>query len=513
MIINVLTSNKKFSIKFFILIALASVALNFLIVMIHHAPINVDGILYLEVAKIYLQSGLRDAMLLYPWPFYSILIAYVHHFTSSSLFFSAFILNTSFITLAVLGYLFILNELEASKAVVYWGVATILSYSQFNLLRADIIRDAGYWAFLLLGIWQLLRFVKQPRLINAIFWGILMLIASLFRIEGAILFCITPLLLLFQERHSWKNILLQLCQTYIVFIIIIITVLAWLLVHGSQHVGQLGRIKELLVNISFLWLHLKQNFVFTSTLIGNHFPTTSLNEHSDIFLLSGLSGLFIYYFLRTFTILYVLLAGYGLYKSSKNINHTHKLLLGFTVFNFIIPLLFYAQDYIVTSRYLISGCLLLLIWVPFGLKALYCEMKDAPNPSLYRWIFKIVLLAWILFAISGIVHFGTSKVYIREAGEWLQQNIDSNKKIYSNSREVLFYADRSTKNWHNDDYLGNMILTPLKTMTWKSYDYLAIRENHNDEEVKRLINQLAMKPIKTFSNKRNDRVIIFYVTH
>lgn len=47
--------------------------------------INSDGILYMNMADAYLKGGLAETVKMFNWPFFSILVAYIHQFTSLSL--------------------------------------------------------------------------------------------------------------------------------------------------------------------------------------------------------------------------------------------------------------------------------------------------------------------------------------------------------------------------------------------------------------------------------------------
>ena len=55
--------------------------------------INRDGILYLQTAELFMSEGLYATQGLLNWPFFSILISWVHQLTSLSLETAGFVLN------------------------------------------------------------------------------------------------------------------------------------------------------------------------------------------------------------------------------------------------------------------------------------------------------------------------------------------------------------------------------------------------------------------------------------
>src|SRR5207245_1741547 len=140
-------------------------------------------------AQTYTQSGLSSAMNLCgqsQWPFYSVLIAYFTQLTHFSYVLSAYLLNGFFSLLSVCMFLIIIKELGGTKRVLFLAALIILLSHEFNNIRQYIIRDHGFWAFYLVSLFGLLRYVNYPTWLNGFIFSFSLLIATLFRIEGLV---------------------------------------------------------------------------------------------------------------------------------------------------------------------------------------------------------------------------------------------------------------------------------------------------------------------------------------
>jgi hypothetical protein len=59
-----------------------------------------------------------------------------------------------------------------------------------------------------------------------------------------------------------------------------------------------------------------------------------------------------------------------------------------------------------------------------------------------------------------------------------------------------------------------MNLQTIANQRWKQYDFVAIRFNKIDiEKNASLINEMKLKPVQVFSNKRGDQVSIYQIPH
>ena len=89
--------------------------------------INVDSILYLDSAKAILQWQWQEAYKIYPWPFYSALIALVSKTTGLQVFNAAKILNIIFFTATTFSLAKIIEKIENYFSIIVILVILIVS--------------------------------------------------------------------------------------------------------------------------------------------------------------------------------------------------------------------------------------------------------------------------------------------------------------------------------------------------------------------------------------------------
>jgi len=476
-------------------------------------PVNYDGILYLASASAYLKSGITAAMQLYSWPFYSIVIAWLSKLTTLSLLYSAYLLNNIFFIIIATTFITLLKEFGASTRIQIIGAAVILIYPQLNDYRDFVVRDFGYWALFLVAFWQLLRFAKTKHWLNAMAWNIFILLAILFRIEGIILLLFAPLVLLFLPAQSWGTRIKLFLQAYSVFILGFVGLTIYS-IKDITIIKHLGRIPEAMQQIQDGWQFILNNFHNKVTLAGNTILGPMATNQAPAFLLWGLTGIFIVSAISTITPLYILLAGYAMLSGLFKINKTEKCVLYyFTTLNLLIPAAFFAQHFFLSGRYLLAFCLLLALWAPFALEQLYVNWQTRSATLLgQRWVFPLIVLVLFAMASGGVIRYGHSKAYITQAGQWLANNTPANIKLYSNNKQVLFYANRTPIDFTVDWLVKYDDSKPLQTVlgkTWQGYDYMALRITHKSLADEAHILKIMGQPVQRFRNKRGDEVLIF----
>src|SRR3990167_5504922 len=198
----------------------------------NQAIVNSDAICYLLGAKEIGESGVHAAMRLCgqsSWPFYPALIYILTKFSFLSATTSAYLLNAIFTLMTVLSFITIVKMLGGSQRVLWLAAFVILCAHQFNSVRQYIVRDHGFWAFYLLSLIFMLRFLRDQRIGNAWGFSLSLIAATLFRIEGAVFLVLLPLLALFMTT-SWRSRLLAFAKLNSVTISALFAVSLWVLI-------------------------------------------------------------------------------------------------------------------------------------------------------------------------------------------------------------------------------------------------------------------------------------------
>lgn len=483
----------------YLLAALGSVLMT-LLMALYMQPIDPDGFIYLKTAQIFSAHGLSVAMHAYNWPFYSILISWVHTIFHISYLNAAGVLNIVLDTVAVVAFLALVKELGGSKRTQVIAILVILFFAYLNHLRNDVLRDHGYYAFGLLAILFLMKYGQSFKWKHAIGWGICIILAALFRIEGAILILFLPLILFFKPGLKFKQRIWVMIKVYAVAGL---AVCGWALFHG--HTGQgkiIGVTREFqdgLNTIVHYW-------PIKKAVISEHiFTMSSSSRHSSsLFLTGGLIALFIAVIAYTLGFLYTVLFGYAVKQKIIKTAWSKKAVLYWAmVVNAAIAVIFMLQRFFLVNRYVGLLCFLMLLFMPFVLDKLYSNWRNkVPSLTGSRWFFPLVIVAWLIVAISSVGYFGTSKAYLVKAGFWIKHNTAQNIKLYTNEQQFSFYTDRNVVVDQNDSDLYKQNL--------KQYDYLVFSVSRHDAVAEaRLFKFANRKPIKEFVNNRGDKIFIF----
>jgi hypothetical protein len=471
----------------------------------HDIVINPDGICYLQSAATITSTSTHAAMQLCgqaQWPLYSLLISSVMMLLHVSYLHAAQCINSIFSLISVLAFIAIVKELGASKRVLWFSALTILLAHDFNGERSEIIRDHGYWALYLLSLGALLIYTRTLKFKHALLWSFAICVATLFRIEGAFFVLLMPWLCCLQKSSFKKRLLVLLQLNVLVLIIIAALMLCYALV--PHQTFSLSRLSEVQFQIMHGFGLVFQHFEAAATGLTTHvFSAYEVGNGENVLTLL-LIVWYLFKLISCVSLIYTLLIIYAWKNKLLSLKPSAKMVIwGYIFINLAITFLFLAQNMFIAKRYLIALVLTLIIWVPFALDRLIQYKKS----------FVAILILIFITSVSGIVSFGFSKEYIYEAGNWLNNHVSAQEKVYSNDLMIMYYSQ----------HFGNEIFTLaplyanlnyLSQDKWKQYDYLAIRTYKRDEnESAQLFKSSALIPIKTFSNKRDDKVVIYQVLH
>ncbi len=475
--------------------------------------INPDGICYLQSAAA-MKHGLMYATHLCDqakWPLYSMLIFAVTQFTHATPLIAAYTLNAIFSLITVLAFIKIVDALTTKKRIVWLALGVILLASEFNTLRSDIVRDHGFWAFYLLSLFFFLKIfhshatchyreggndtLRGNDIVYALMWGLTIIIASLFSIEGIMLLLLLPFVSLIDMRQTFSARIKRFLQLNIITIVGIVVLLCWSFFHPLS----LSRFSEIQFQLQHGFTQLIDAFQQSAHALSTHV----LNEYSARDAKIILVGMFISWYVinvaSSVSLIYAVLIVYAWIKKLARLDVGARLtLIAYISVNVLITAIFLVDNLFITERYLIALSLVLMVWVPFAIDNLIMQWQSR------KWPLLLTIFFILMYGLSGVVSFGYSKKYIREAGDWLMLNTSPSAKIYSNDYQVLYYAN----------HLGNEIFSKghafenLKTIAdgkWHQYDYLALRVGHNESSI------FDGMPVAVFHNKRGDQVRIYRV--
>jgi len=441
--------------------------------------INPDAICYLQSAAS-MKDGIHVAMNLCgqaKWPFYSLLIAGFVHVTHFSYENSAYLLNGFFSLLTVLVFMRIVafladkTVLEKNKSLlISLGAAVILLAHEFNAVKTYIIRDHGFWAFYLTSLLCLLYYFRGRQWYYALAWSMSIVVATLFRIEGAIFLLVMPWIAWFEtNQNKTARLKAFLALNSFTIAAVILGCGLFLLYHPQLT----ARLSELQFQLLHGLVVLKQNFQLkalglTQAVLGE----SSARDATPVLFIT----LIVWYFfnvISNLSFIYSLLVCYAWFRKLLIANQITRLILwSYVVVNVLITAVFLGQSMFLSKRYIIALSLVLMLWIPFALLSLIQQWRRR------KWPLLLAILFIFISSLGGLFNFGYSKTYIHDAGQWLSQNVPANATLYSNDLQVMYYSN----------HFGNQIFAQFQANSdpqgltdrqWKKYDYLAIRLDQN----------------------------------
>lgn len=495
----------------YVLAFVFSIALSFW-VNIHEAVINPDAICYLYSAEEIGKSGFHGAMQLCPqaiWPFYSAIIYAFEKLTNLSYLTVAFSIDALFSALSVILFIAIIQELGGSRRVLWLAAMVILFAHEFNVLRQDIIRDHGFWAFYLASLFFLLRYFRDFSWKSAFAYGMSLFIATIFRIEGAIFLLLTPFISFFFARESVKKSVQAFAMLNTPLFLVAMIVLGWLVMHPQQSYQQFGRVVEVGHQLRSGFTIIGEQYLLTKSAVAQYVLShNSLRDAGVVVFLLLISWYFVN-IVSNLSVIYTLLLIYAWFTKAASLSRdAFRVLLGYLLVNFIVTFGFFAQNHFLAKRYLIAFSLTLMLWVPFALEKLI-EGNSFKQKILVRLAFLFIFIS----AISSVIHFGHSKDYIRRAGDWLAVNVPANAKIYANDYQLMYYSQHFGSGiFRKFREFGDV--TIIEHGQWKQYDYLALLMGKSQQDKTGMVMQeIHLPPLQVFVSESGDHVYIYKVSH
>lgn len=475
--------------------------------------INTDAICYLQSAMT-VSQGIHAAMNVCAqakWPFYAVIIHGLVNFTHVSYETAAYLIDGLFTLLTVLFFIGIVNLIsqqtdKKNNILLLWlAAAVILLSHEFNAVKQYIVRDHGFWAFYLISLFCLLRFYLYRRFFDALAWNISLIIATLFRIEGAVFLALIPLSTFFIASDSVKQRISAFFKLNTISIVLASLLVAWYMINPPSTTGRLDELQFQIVHGAPM---LVQRFHDIANFLAVNILRYSAKHEAGTILFLLVIVWYLYSVAMNISFIYAILVIYAwckkLLKASANVRVA---LWAYITVNALITVVFLAQNMFLSKRYLLALSLVLMFWVPFAL----CELiRQWPKR-------RLALVAAVFFivvsALGGIFDFGPSKKYIHDAGDWLAVHVPSNASIYTNDYQIMYYS----KHFGNELFAKILLYTDIFNKgsdEWKQYDYLAIRVDKKYlSHDHGFLSHITLKPVIIFLNQRGDQIRIYHLTH
>lgn len=500
----------------------------------YRQPINPDGILYLKTAHVFLQHGLDAAMRVYNWPFYSILIGVTSKALNVSLLTSAYLLNTILDAWTVVLFITVVSHLyrHVAKPADSWAFGEssspvmvqiptsillellaaflVLSFPFFAHNREVVIRDHGYYVFTLLGLLAFMKYSVTMSWASALSWGISIVLATLFRIEGAALALFVPLVLLFRGGTRWVKRVWLITKAHSVLMVVGAILFAVKFHRAGTNIGRFQEIEnQVLYGTQQIIDKVEQTAGAMWPLLS---PYGSLEQAKQMIVI-GLLGFFLISVITLVNPVFAYLSLETLVKKEMPWMWAEKATwFSFVTISVVTWVVFLGQYMFLTRRSVALLCFLLLMLVPWKIVIAYREwgMRKSTREQSRKWrgwLFPLAMLTMVVWMIDSVAFTGPSQTFQIDAAVWLKRHSRENAIVCVNRPNILFYAERGG---FDDAPPGDSLTQLLKSNHFDKCDYAAIVvTRHYEGGEKLLSDHFERTPVKRFENNRNDKVFIF----
>ncbi len=473
--------------------------------------INLDGILYVGAADHLLRGDIQGAYSLYSWLFYPWLIASVSKLTGLGLESSAHLLTAFFSALLTYTFITLVRDLGGGRTTILIAAFVIVFQSELNETRSSVLRDHGFWAFYLLSILYFVRFCIHPCWRYALAWNLMIIIATLFRIEGVVFLILVPFVFLVYRDWPFLTKIKRFVQVHSLNIVSLIFLFVIAIYKKEQFYIYSGRLLEPLSRLSMFWEELTVGINEKIEIVQIMLLNSLSDEYAFTIVLAIPLIIFFDKIVKTMTPLYVVIFGYSIFKKKNYfVKKGLSVLIWLIILNIIMIFVFILPQFFLQSRFVYPLVLILLLMIPFILTDLYDKWKvSKTTTSRYGWLFYILCILLVINSLEGLVSLpGCSDSYVKDAGIWLQNNIPPDARLYTNNAKIIYY--RGNLRERPSGFRQNITEKQLETIPVNQYDYFALWLKHkNYPDPQKILSVFGPIPIQEFRNRKNDVVLIY----
>ena len=441
--------------------------------------LNRDGMLYVTAAEAFIDEGYAGARAIFPWPFMPMIMGITAKLTGLSPEHAARTLNALF--MAGASALLVDSARRLHKESVWWVALVLLAIPGINEYRNELLREFGYWFFVLLSFWLALKWDEHPSWIGYLTVVSALACAALFRPEAVVLYAA---LLGWQATSTIggerrRRMVMLIAPAAAAGILLLAFFFSGLL--GERLTGELNR-------LSFARFDAKSQIVAQALIeYARH------NAGTILFLGSlALVPLKIIQKLGPFNIpLAYLILTYA--RSAPRPS------FGLFSWGWIITLLilgvFVTDLHFLAGRYVGLTLFFLTPMVGFCLWRMISDHPRLKTPTL-------VCAGFLMLA--NVISLHDTKSHYREAGSWLKADATPSDRVYIDSGRTAFYAG-----WRKIDLAPRHDQAALESALKKrSYSLYVLELKSKETVLDQTIDKLPLRIIKEFRSPNGDRVII-----
>jgi hypothetical protein len=473
------------------LVAAVSILLSFWAAYAQFIP-NPDSMFYLRSAELFAAGRWRDAVEVFRWPLYSLGIASLMVPTGASALAAAEVFNAVLdAATAVLFVALVARLADGSRSIALWAAFFILLHPKLVQLRPVIIRDHGFYTFLLLALYLVARDLQSPRLLLKMGSATAVALAALFRPEGAVLFLLIPAFYVFNAVPSRAARCAVVAATLLICVLMVPAYTLWNFMGAYSSTSP----SEMLDVWSRLTRDLFKNMIALSGHLETILPPG--RNVGGLAYTGIVAAITVDILLRALTIPIAILSVLA-FVPRRVLPESAGRFVGWFAW-WQLPLLFTFSTFalFLDWRYAMAFALLAGIPAVFTLEAAASEAASG------TWRHKLLLaaaVATVVIPFALVVPRASNLAYVRDAGNWAR-TLPPDAKVVTNEARIAYYSGRKY------DQQTKVVAVPRLKDNLADADYLLLHVERGAPPAIPGVD--AGKQIAAFSGTGDRRVIVY----
>ncbi len=419
---------------FVLLILLASVW----VVFDQHGIINNDGVLYLRQANLFAQGDIEAAKAIYPWPFFSYLIAQVHLLSGLSLLYSAQLINIVLFVAAC--YFFLKSLMLISKewpTLLAGFLVIVTSIPILDDYMPMLMRDNGMWAGFTAGLYFYLQWYKSPTVLNALLFQFCFILGAIFRPEIIMLNLLIPIASLWVRPANVSRSAAFGASGLLLWLggLLGLVYLGYHAMSGDLANMNTGRLIELYERPKAVLENLLSPLPMGITT-DYHYLHVMMDDHALALKYLFITYVVAYKWVAVLGFLHLAAAYIAIKRRLVSPQFVKPLLIVFVI-SFAITAINLPTNYILSRRYWVMNLWVVYLVSALGLAFVIRELFAGAWKRL--WWAKVAFFALILGYVAVVLFDSHGKNPDMEAVTWLKQHQVDVSKTYIDNKRVCFY--------------------------------------------------------------------------
>jgi hypothetical protein len=425
---------------------------------------NPDALYYLRAAEFFRDGQWQQGFAVYRWPFFSLMIAAVMALTGATAQVAALLIDALFDSAVVVLLIALARRLASgagARQIVGWAAFVIVLHPKLAVMRSAIVRDHGYYAFVLSALYLVVRDHQEPqRWLKPAIAGCIA-IAALFRLEALLFAVMVPAFYLATGRSSGGRKLLVVAAILLLGLLMAVVYAAW--TGAGPPAGQID------FDILARFRDITDTLRVRAARLSEAVPPI---RNAGLLAYLGFSvAALVDAVLRAATIPLAILAVFAFTPRRLLSDFAARFVVWFCGSQLVLLLGFVLTSFFIDWRFAMLFALLMTIPAIFTVAEVAEEWRARLPGS--RLLMPIVLLAVVVPWIVEFPRFSKLE-HLRQAGQWIGSNVPAHAKVLTNDGRIAYFSGRA--------FPGEILLLMVADTTDRAVrevDYVAVEAARN----------------------------------